>query len=53
MIAFLKEQRVAGGKLPERLELREAFPMGPSGKIQKYQLREGIARLVGQKPLLR
>jgi cyclohexanecarboxylate-CoA ligase len=53
MIAFLKDQRIAAWKLPERLELREAFPMTPSGKIQKYQLREEIARLLGQKPLLR
>ena len=53
MIAFLKDQRIAAWKLPERLELREAFPMTPSGKIQKYQLREEIARLLGRKPLLR
>ena len=30
-------------KLPERLEVRAAFPMTPSGKIQKYLLREEIA----------
>jgi cyclohexanecarboxylate-CoA ligase len=53
MIAFLKDQRITAWKLPERLELREAFPMTPSGKIQKYQLREEIARLLGQKPLIR
>jgi cyclohexanecarboxylate-CoA ligase len=53
MIAFLKDQRIAAWKLPERLELREAFPMTPSGKIQKYQLREEIARLLGRKPLIR
>jgi cyclohexanecarboxylate-CoA ligase len=53
MIAFLKDQRISPWKLPERLELREAFPMTPSGKIQKYQLREEIARLLGQNPLIR
>jgi non-ribosomal peptide synthetase component E (peptide arylation enzyme) len=53
MVAFLKAQRIAAWKLPERLELREAFPMTPSGKIQKYQLREEIARLLGQTPLIR
>jgi cyclohexanecarboxylate-CoA ligase len=53
MLAFLKAQRIAAWKLPERLELREAFPMTPSGKIQKYQLREEIARLLGQTPLIR
>jgi cyclohexanecarboxylate-CoA ligase len=53
MIAFLRDQRIAAWKLPERLELREALPMTPSGKIQKYQLREEVARLLGQKPLIR
>jgi cyclohexanecarboxylate-CoA ligase len=53
MIAFLKDERIATWKLPERLELRETLPMTPSGKVQKYQLREEIARLLGQKPLLR
>jgi len=52
MIAFFKDQRIAAWMLPERLELREAFPMTPSGKIQKYQLREELARLLGQKPLI-
>jgi acyl-CoA synthetase (AMP-forming)/AMP-acid ligase II len=53
MIGFLRDQRIATWKLPERLELRDAFPMTPSGKIQKYQLREEIARLLGQKALVR
>ena len=53
MVAFLRDKRVAAWKLPERLEIREAFPMTASGKIQKYLLREEIARLVGQKALIR
>jgi len=53
MIAFLREQRIAAWKLPERLEIRDAFPMTPSGKIQKYRLREEIASLLGQKALIR
>ena len=53
MIAFLKDQRMAVWKLPERLEVRAAFPMTPSGKIQKYLLREEIAGLLGQKALIR
>jgi non-ribosomal peptide synthetase component E (peptide arylation enzyme) len=53
MIAFLKGQRMAAWKLPERLELRDAFPMTPSGKVQKFLLREEIARLLGQKGLIR
>jgi cyclohexanecarboxylate-CoA ligase len=53
MIAFLKDQRIAAWKLPERMEIRDAFPMTPSGKIQKYLLREEVARLLGQKALIR
>ncbi len=48
MIDFLKAQRIAVWKLPERLEIREAFPMTPSGKIQKYRLREEIASLLSR-----
>lgn len=53
MVAFLKDQRIAAWKLPERLEIRDALPMTPSGKIQKYLLREEIARLTGQRALIR
>ena len=53
MIAFLKAQRMAAWKLPERLEVRAAFPMTPSGKIQKYLLRAEIAGLLGQRALIR
>jgi cyclohexanecarboxylate-CoA ligase len=27
---------------PERLELVDEFPTTPSGKVQKYKLREGL-----------
>jgi cyclohexanecarboxylate-CoA ligase len=53
MVEFLKGQRIAAWKLPERLELRESFPMTASGKIQKYLLRDEVARLVGHEPLVR
>ena len=53
MVAFLRDKRIAAWKLPERLEIREAFPMTASGKIQKYLLREEIARLVGRQALVR
>ena len=53
MISFLRDKRIAAWKLPERLEIREAFPMTASGKIQKYLLREEIARLIGQRALIR
>lgn len=37
---FLKSQKVALQYIPERLVLREAMPATPSGKIQKFRLRE-------------
>lgn len=40
MIAFLKDHKLATQYLPERLEVREALPATPSGKIQKFRLRE-------------
>lgn len=53
MVTFLRDKRIAAWKLPERLEIRDALPMTASGKIQKYLLREEIARLVGHKALVR
>jgi cyclohexanecarboxylate-CoA ligase len=46
MVAFLKGKRVSAWKLPERLELRAEFPMTPSGKIQKFMLREEIGQMI-------
>ena len=43
LIDFLKQRRVARNYLPERLEVVEAMPKTPSGKIQKVVLR-GIAK---------
>ena len=40
MVAFLKEQKVAVQYIPERLVVRDAMPATPSGKIQKFRLRE-------------
>lgn len=37
---FLESQKVARQYIPERLVLREAMPATPSGKIQKFRLRE-------------
>ena len=53
MSAFLKAKRLAVWKLPERLEIRDEFPMTPSGRIQKYLLRQDIANLLEQKVLIR
>ena len=46
LIAFLKSQRIASFKLPERLELVDHFPTSLVGKILKRQLRDMIAERV-------
>jgi cyclohexanecarboxylate-CoA ligase len=40
MVAYLKDHKVAVNYIPERLVVREAMPATPSGKIQKFRLRE-------------
>ncbi|MFS8979801.1 cyclohexanecarboxylate-CoA ligase [Cupriavidus necator] len=40
MVDFLKAQKVAIQYIPERLVVRDAMPATPSGKIQKFRLRE-------------
>ncbi|MDP6271316.1 MAG: AMP-binding protein, partial [Alphaproteobacteria bacterium] len=40
MVAFLNEGKIARNYLPERLEIVAEFPRTPSGKIQKFKLRE-------------
>jgi cyclohexanecarboxylate-CoA ligase len=37
---FLMEQGTAKTYLPERLELLETMPRTPTGKLQKFRLRE-------------
>lgn len=44
-LAWLEERRMAKQYLPERLEIVEAMPRTPSGKIQKFRLRETAAAL--------
>jgi cyclohexanecarboxylate-CoA ligase len=44
--AYLEWHELARQKFPERLELVSEFPMTPSGKIQKYRLRDMIAERV-------
>ncbi len=46
MIAFLETQEIAKQKYPERLEIVEEFPMTPSGKIQKFKLRQQISEIL-------
>ncbi len=50
LINFLGEHRLAKQKLPERLEIIEEFPMTPSGKIKKHELRKDIAEKLGLPP---
>ena len=46
---WMREAGVAKPKWPERIEAIDALPMTPSGKVQKFRLREIIAaRLGGQ-----
>ena len=40
MVEFLKTQKVALQYIPERLIVRDAMPSTPSGKIQKFKLRD-------------
>jgi cyclohexanecarboxylate-CoA ligase len=42
MVAYLKAQQVALQYIPERLEVRDAMPSTPSGKIQKFKLRDEL-----------
>lgn len=44
MVEFLASHKVAKQYLPERLVVVDAMPTTPSGKIQKFKLRETIAR---------
>ena len=44
LVDFLKTHNLANQYLPERLEVWSDIPMTPSGKIQKFKLRELIAK---------
>ena len=45
MKLFLTGRGVARFKLPEYLVLRDALPTTPSGKVQKFKLREELKTL--------
>ncbi|MCY0878150.1 MAG: class I adenylate-forming enzyme family protein [Firmicutes bacterium] len=47
---FLAERAVAKFKWPERVELVDALPIGPGGKVQKGVLREAIAAILSREP---
>jgi acyl-coenzyme A synthetase/AMP-(fatty) acid ligase len=42
LTGFLSSRGIAKYKLPEYLALVQSFPMTPSGKVQKFQLRDDI-----------
>ncbi len=42
MVEFLKAQKTAVQYIPERLVVLDAMPATPSGKIQKFKLRETL-----------
>jgi cyclohexanecarboxylate-CoA ligase len=46
MVSYLKEQKVAIQYIPERLDVRASMPSTPSGKIQKFKLREELRNLL-------
>lgn len=53
MTDFLRERDIATQFFPEHLVLLQNFPRTPSGKIQKYNLREDIAESLGKDPINR
>jgi cyclohexanecarboxylate-CoA ligase len=48
IVRYLEAQQLARPKFPERVELVGEFPMTPSGKIQKFRLREMIANKLAE-----
>jgi cyclohexanecarboxylate-CoA ligase len=47
---WMTEAGVAKPKWPERIEIVDEFPMTPSGKVQKFRLREMVAERLSQEP---
>jgi cyclohexanecarboxylate-CoA ligase len=48
IVCFLEAQQLARHKFPERLEIVSEFPTTPSGKIQKYRLRELVRERIAR-----
>ncbi|MDL9998648.1 AMP-binding protein [Variovorax sp. J22P240] len=42
LISYLRQQKIASFKLPERLEIMDEFPVSPVGKILKRELRDRL-----------
>jgi cyclohexanecarboxylate-CoA ligase len=49
--AYLEARQVAKYKWPEHLEVVAEFPTTPSGKIQKFRLRQAVAERLGLDPV--
>jgi cyclohexanecarboxylate-CoA ligase len=47
MCAYLADQKMARQYIPERLEIVPDLPRTPSGKIQKFRLREAVKQPAG------
>ena len=47
LVEYLKAQKVAVQYIPERLVVMDAMPATPSGKIQKFKLRELMRQAAG------
>lgn len=47
VVEYLKEKQVAMQYIPERLVVLESMPATPSGKIQKFKLREMLREMLG------
>src|SRR5690606_12994747 len=43
LVRFLEEKGIAKFKLPERLVLVDSLPVTPSGKIQKFRIKQMLA----------
>ena len=48
IVRYLKENQVATQYIPERLQVLDAMPATPSGKIQKFKLREQLQAMLTQ-----
>jgi 2,3-dihydroxybenzoate-AMP ligase len=48
LVTFMKGQNIASFKLPERLELLDAFPISPAGKILKRDLVEMVTKKLAE-----
>jgi cyclohexanecarboxylate-CoA ligase len=48
LTTFLAERGMAKQYWPERLELRTELPRTPSGKVQKYKIRDELEALAGK-----